>query len=147
MVNGNLSNGSTVASCWQTEGRTDRHKDANCLFSHFCEGAFKKINDFILWLKWLSILLEKAMWNLRVEVTLRHSTSKNHCSFLNNEMKIYKWPRFRHILLFGMLDTSLIFTPFNPLSSHNVVHKCEHATFNVDCCYGILQLIRCLYAG
>ena len=23
--------------------------------------------------------------------------------------------------------------------SHNVVHTCDHATFNVDCCYDILQ--------
>jgi hypothetical protein len=84
------------------------------------------------------------MCNLCLEVTLRHSASKNRCSFLNNEMKIYKL-RFRHILLFGMLDTALIFTPFNPLLSHNVVHKCEHATFNVDCCYGILQL--CVYVS
>jgi hypothetical protein len=51
MVNENLSNGSKVVSCGQTEGRTGRHKNANCPFSYFCEGAFKKINDFIPWLK------------------------------------------------------------------------------------------------
>ena len=38
-----------------------------------------------------------------------------------------------------MLDTSQIVTPFNPLWSDNVAHNCDHATFNVDCCYDILQ--------
>jgi hypothetical protein len=27
----------------------------------------------------------------------------------------------------------------NPLWSHNVIHICDHATFNVNCCYDILQ--------
>ena len=38
-----------------------------------------------------------------------------------------------------MLYTTQIKTPFNPLWSHNVVHNCDHATFNVECCYDILQ--------
>jgi len=41
--------------------------------------------------------------------------------------------------MFGMLDTSQIVTPFNVLWSHNVAHSCDHATFNVDCFYDILQ--------
>jgi len=38
-----------------------------------------------------------------------------------------------------MLDISQIVTPFNTLWSHNVGHNCDHATFNVDCSYYILQ--------
>jgi hypothetical protein len=45
----------------------------------------------------------------------------------------------RHVLIFVMLDTSQIVTPFNLLWSHNVAHNCDHATRNVDCCYDILQ--------
>jgi len=41
--------------------------------------------------------------------------------------------------MFGMLDTSQIVTPFNPLWSHNVAHSCDHATYNVGCYYGIFQ--------
>jgi hypothetical protein len=41
--------------------------------------------------------------------------------------------------MFGMLDTSQIFIPFNPMWSHNVAHNCDHANFTVDSCYGILQ--------
>ena len=42
-------------------------------------------------------------------------------------------------MIFGMMDTSHIVTPFNALLSHNVSHNCDHATFSVDCCYDILQ--------
>jgi len=38
-----------------------------------------------------------------------------------------------------MLDTSQIVTSFNPLWSHNVAHSCDKFTFNVACCYDILQ--------
>jgi len=38
-----------------------------------------------------------------------------------------------------MLDTPQIVTPFNALWSQNVALSCDHATFNVDCCYDILQ--------
>jgi hypothetical protein len=44
-----------------------------------------------------------------------------------------------NVLIFGMLDTSHTVTLFSPLRSHNVVHNCDYATFNADCCYGILQ--------
>jgi len=44
-----------------------------------------------------------------------------------------------HVLIFVMLDTSQIITPFNPLLSHNVAHNCDHATFTVYCCYDLLQ--------
>jgi hypothetical protein len=44
-----------------------------------------------------------------------------------------------HVLTFGMLDTSHLVTPFNALLSQNVAHNYDHATFNVDCCYHILQ--------
>jgi hypothetical protein len=52
----------------------------------------------------------------------------------------------KHVLIFGILDTSQIVTPFHALWSHNVSHNCEHATFNVDCCYGNLQqlLLICM---
>jgi hypothetical protein len=59
------------------------------------------------------------------------SVSKNSIS-TNNEGMI-------HVLTFGMLDTSHLVTPYNALWSHNVAHNCDHATFNVDCCYHILQ--------
>ena len=51
-----------------------------------------------------------------------------------------------HILIFVMLDTSQIVTPFNPHWSHNVAHNCDHANLNVDCCYDILQhlLLICM---
>ena len=45
----------------------------------------------------------------------------------------------RDVLIFIMLDTSQIATLFIPLSSHNFANNCEHASFNVDCCYDILQ--------
>jgi len=41
--------------------------------------------------------------------------------------------------MIGMLDTAQIVRPFNTLWSHNVAHSCDHVTFNVDCCYDILQ--------
>ena len=44
----------------------------------------------------------------------------------------------QHILVFGMLDTSQMVTPFKPLCSHKVAHNYDHATFNVDCCSDIL---------
>jgi hypothetical protein len=47
--------------------------------------------------------------------------------------------RVSNLLIFGMLDTTQNVTPFNILWSHNVAHNCDHATFNVDCCYDILQ--------
>ena len=47
--------------------------------------------------------------------------------------------RVRHVLLIVMLDNSQIVTPFNAQLSHNVAHNCDHATFNVDCCYDIVQ--------
>jgi len=47
--------------------------------------------------------------------------------------------RLQHVLIFGKMDISQIFKTFNPLSSHNAAHNCDHATFNVDCCYDILQ--------
>jgi hypothetical protein len=31
----------------KNDERTDRHKDANCPFSHFCEGGPKTSNEFI----------------------------------------------------------------------------------------------------
>jgi hypothetical protein len=46
-----------------------------------------------------------------------------------------------YVLIFGMLDTYHINIPFNLLWSHNVAHNCDHATFNVDCCYDILQYL------
>jgi hypothetical protein len=53
----------------------------------------------------------------------------------------------RHVQIFAMLDTAHTVTPFNVLWSHNAAHSCDRATFNVDCCYGILQhLLRiCMY--
>jgi len=45
-----------------------------------------------------------------------------------------------HVLIFGMLDTPQLVTPFNPLSSQNAADNCDHATFNVDCSYDILKL-------
>ena len=39
----------------------------------------------------------------------------------------------------SMLDNYEVVTPFNTLWSYNVAHNCDHATFNVDCCYVILQ--------
>jgi hypothetical protein len=50
-----------------------------------------------------------------------------------------------HVLIFGMLDTYQTVTPFNVLRSHNVAHSCDRATFNVDCCYGILQHLLLIY--
>jgi hypothetical protein len=47
--------------------------------------------------------------------------------------------KIMNVLIFAMLDTSHTVTPFNVLRSHNVAHSCDRATFNVDCCYGILQ--------
>jgi len=44
-----------------------------------------------------------------------------------------------HVPILVMLNTSQIVTPFNALWSHNVAHSCDHATFNIDCCYDILQ--------
>jgi hypothetical protein len=44
-----------------------------------------------------------------------------------------------YVLMFGKLNTSHTVTPFNVLLSHNVAHSCDRATFNADCCYGILQ--------
>jgi len=51
-----------------------------------------------------------------------------------------------NITIIGMLDTSQIVTPFNPLSSHNVVQNFNHATFTVGCYYDILQhlLLVCM---
>jgi len=45
----------------------------------------------------------------------------------------------RYVVIFVMLDTSQIVTPFNPLPSHRVAHSCDHATFKLHCCYEILQ--------
>jgi len=45
----------------------------------------------------------------------------------------------QHDLIFVMLETSQIVVPFNPLWSHNAAHNCDHATFNIDCCYYNLQ--------
>jgi hypothetical protein len=45
----------------------------------------------------------------------------------------------RQVLIFCMLDTAQLITPFNVLWSHNVAHNYDHATFNVDGCYDILQ--------
>jgi hypothetical protein len=42
-------------------------------------------------------------------------------------------------MVFGMLDTSNIFSPSTPLWSHNIFQNCDHASFNIDCFYGILQ--------
>ena len=44
-----------------------------------------------------------------------------------------------YFLIFVKLYTSQIVTPCNPQWSHNVAHNCDHDTFNVDCCYDILQ--------
>ena len=50
--------------------------------------------------------------------------------------------------MLGRLDISQLFINFNPLWSHNIAHKCYHATFNVDFCYDILQvLITYLYVN
>ena len=38
----NPSSGSLVVSCGQANRRTDRHKEADCLFSQFCERAWKE---------------------------------------------------------------------------------------------------------
>jgi len=49
--------------------------------------------------------------------------------------------KLTHILIFLMPDTCQIFTPFNPLRSHIDVHNnnYDNVTFNVGCCYDILQ--------
>ena len=51
-----------------------------------------------------------------------------------------------HFLIFDMLGSSQIVTHFNALWSHNFAYNCDHATFNVDCCYDILQqlLLICM---
>jgi len=46
--------------------------------------------------------------------------------------------------MFDILDTSQIIGPFNALWSHNVVHNCDYVSFNVDCCYDILQHLLCI---
>jgi hypothetical protein len=62
------------------------------------------------------------------------------CTFLYQEKRKYTNDlTMRLVLIFGMLDTSRMVTPFNVLWSHNVAHSCNHATFNVVCCYDILQ--------
>ena len=48
-------------------------------------------------------------------------------------------------MIFVMLDTSQIVTPFNLLRSPNVAHNCDHATFNVDCSFDILQQLLCIF--
>jgi len=45
----------------------------------------------------------------------------------------------RYVLILGILDTYQIDITFNLLWSHNDAHNCDPATFNVDCCYDILQ--------
>ena len=50
--------------------------------------------------------------------------------------------RVLRVLIFVMLDTSQIITPFSPLWSHNVAHNCDQATFKVDCCYILQHLLR-----
>jgi len=46
--------------------------------------------------------------------------------------------RLKHVLVFGMLDTSHLVTPFNALWSHNVAYICDRATLMnptlTDCC-------------
>jgi hypothetical protein len=37
----NLSSGSQVVSCWQTDGWTDRHDETNSRFSQLCKRAYK----------------------------------------------------------------------------------------------------------
>jgi hypothetical protein len=71
-----------------------------------------------------------------VSVTVRLLTSFNWCSF---QFKRTNCVRTRCVLIFGILETSQIVTPFNPLWSHNVAHNCDHGTFNVDRYYDILQ--------
>jgi hypothetical protein len=47
--------------------------------------------------------------------------------------------KLNHVKILVKLDTSHLVTPFNALWSQNIAHNCDHATFNVDCCYHILQ--------
>jgi hypothetical protein len=54
--------------------------------------------------------------------------------------------KLSHVQVLVMLETSHLVTPYNALWSRNVAHNCDHATFNVDCCYHILQhlLLICM---
>ena len=85
------------------------------------------------------ILSQNMMWKLTDEVTVILPNSTQGCYFYYQHRKSAYNSRQPNVLIYGMLDTSQIITPFNPLSSQNVSHNYDHATFNVDCCYDILQ--------
>jgi hypothetical protein len=77
-------------------------------------------------------------------VTVSLPTSTDWCYLYYYENKKYTYDvRVRHVLIFGILDTSQTFTPFNPLRSQNLHHNLHLPICNEDRCYDILQhLIR-----
>jgi len=42
-------------------------------------------------------------------------------------------------MIFGILDTSQIVKMVNAFCSLDLTHNCVHSTYNVDCCYDILE--------
>jgi hypothetical protein len=79
------------------------------------------------------------MWKLSAEFIVRPPLPQTNVCFSTKKRKCVYDVREWHILISGMLDTSQTVTPFKVRWSHNVAHNCDHATFNVDCCYNILQ--------
>ena len=85
------------------------------------------------------ILSHNMMWKLTDEVTVILPNSTQGCYFYYKHRKSAYNLRQPYVLLSVMLDTSQVVTPFSPLWSHNVAHNCDHANFNADVCYNILQ--------
>jgi hypothetical protein len=92
----------------------------------------------------MNLLSQVLIPNSNSEITVGILISKTGVPFSTNKTGNALWRKTETVLIFGMLDTSQIVTPFNPLSLQNVAQNCDHTTFNVDCCYGILQYLLCI---
>jgi hypothetical protein len=87
----------------------------------------------------LHLLLQVLILNWNSEMTEWILISKTGVPFSTNKTGNAMWRKNKVDLIFGIMDTSQIVTPFNELWSHNVAHNCDHVTFSVDSFYDILQ--------
>ena len=82
-----------------------------------------------------TILLSLAYLAITIFFGLFHQTfphPQTGVNFRTWKRKYTNEVKTRHILIFGMLESSQIVTSFSPRWSHNVAHNCDRATLNAN---------------
>ena len=86
--------------------------------------------------------------NLLSQIMIENKTLRSQCEFSISKRKFLSITSRQDINIFvntearcdiSHLGHIKIVIKCNALCSHNFAHNCDHATFNVDCCYDIMQ--------